>query len=134
MEGEKEIRYAVVTGGNKGIGYGICKKLATRGVKVVLTARDEKRGLEALENLKQEIGVSDFLVFHQLDVTDPTSIASLTHFITTTFGKLDILVNNAAITGSKISDPDAFVKKINGADIKWDKIMFQTYEMAQECV
>ncbi|KAI9110122.1 hypothetical protein K1719_019163 [Acacia pycnantha] len=134
MEGEKEIRYAVVTGGNKGIGYGICKKLATRGVKVVLTARDEKRGLEALENLKQEIGLSDLLVFHQLDVTDPTSIASLTHFITTTFGKLDILVNNAAVSGGKISDPDAFVKKIYGADIEWDKIGFQTYEMAQECV
>ncbi|KAI9072830.1 hypothetical protein K1719_045198 [Acacia pycnantha] len=133
MEGEKEIRYAVVTGGNKGIGYGVCKKLATRGVKVVLTARDEKRGLEALENLKQEIGVSDFVVFHQLDVTDPTSIASLTHFITTNFGKLDILVNNAAVSGGNISDPDAFIKR-NGADIDWDKIGFQTYEMAQQCV
>ncbi|KAK4266806.1 hypothetical protein QN277_023679 [Acacia crassicarpa] len=134
MEGEKEIRYAVVTGGNKGIGYGVCKKLATREVKVVLTARDEKRGLEALENLKQEIGVSDFVVFHQLDVTDPTSIASLTHFITATFGKLDILVNNAAVSGGKISDPDAFIKKRNSADIDWDKVGFQTYEMAQQCV
>ena len=87
-------RYAVVTGANKGIGYGICKKLATRGVKVVLTARNEKRGLEALDKLKQDIGVSsaDSVMFHQLDVTDPSSIASFTHFITTSFGKLDILV------------------------------------------
>lgn len=58
---------------------------------MVLTARDEKRGLEAVEKLK-EFGVSDQVVFHQLDVTDPKSIESLANFIKTQFGKLDILV------------------------------------------
>ncbi|XP_028769168.1 (+)-neomenthol dehydrogenase-like [Neltuma alba] len=134
MEVEKEMRYAVVTGGNKGLGYGICKKLAARGVKVVLTARNEKRGLEAVQKLK-EFGVSsDSLLFHQLDVTDPSSIASLAHFITTAFGKLDILVNNAGAAGGKITDPDALIKKRNGAEIDWDEVGFQTYEMAQQCV
>ncbi|XP_054784008.1 (+)-neomenthol dehydrogenase-like [Prosopis cineraria] len=133
MEGEKEIRYAVVTGANKGLGFGICKKLAARGVKVMLTARDDKRGLEAVEKLK-EFGVSDFVVFHQLDVTDPSSIASLAHFISTAFGKFDILVNNAAVAGGKISDPDAFIKKRNGAEIDWNEVGFQTYEMAQQCI
>lgn len=85
-------RYAVVTGANKGIGYGICKKLALNGIVVVLTARNEKRGLEAVERLK-EFGLSDFVVFHQLDVTDPSSVTSLSHFIKTRFGKLDILVS-----------------------------------------
>ncbi|MBA0847941.1 hypothetical protein Goshw_025869 [Gossypium schwendimanii] len=51
---------------------------------VVLTARDEKRGLEALE-------------------TDPKSIASLADFVKKQFGKLDILVNNAAILGATFS-------------------------------
>jgi (+)-neomenthol dehydrogenase len=85
------VRYALVTGANKGIGYGICKKLASSGVMVVLTSRNEKRGLEAVEKLK-ELGLSDFVVFHQLDVTDPTSVTSLAEFIKTQFGKLDILV------------------------------------------
>jgi len=81
-----------VTGANKGIGYGICKKLALNGIVVVLTARNEERGLEAVERLK-EFGLSDFVVFHQLDVTDPSSVTSLAHFIKTRFGKLDILVS-----------------------------------------
>ena len=82
-------RYAVVTGANKGIGFAICKQLASNGVSVVLTARDEKRGVEAVEKLK-ELGHP--VVFHQLDVTDPKSITSLADFIRNQFGKLDILV------------------------------------------
>ena len=84
-------RRAVVTGSNKGIGFGICKQLASIGVLTVLTARDEKRGLEAFEKLK-ESGLSEYVVFHQLDVADPVSIASLADFIKTKYRKLDILV------------------------------------------
>ncbi|KAJ0970140.1 hypothetical protein J5N97_023017 [Dioscorea zingiberensis] len=90
-------RIAVVTGANKGIGLEIVKQLASNGVMVLLTARDVKRGTEAVEKLK-ESGFSD-VVFHQLDVADTSSIASLADFIKTQFGKLDILVNNAAILG-----------------------------------
>ncbi|KAJ0970142.1 hypothetical protein J5N97_023019 [Dioscorea zingiberensis] len=90
-------RLAVVTGANKGIGLEIVKQLASNGVMVLLTARDVKRGTEAVEKLK-ESGFSD-VVFHQLDVADTSSIASLADFIKTQFGKLDILVNNAAIIG-----------------------------------
>jgi (+)-neomenthol dehydrogenase len=55
-------------------------KLASRGVMVVLTARNEKRGLDAVESLK-ELGLPDFVVFHQLDVSDPTSVFSLAEYI-----------------------------------------------------
>ena len=86
-------RYAVVTGANRGIGFEICRQLASNGIRVVLTSRNEKRGQEAVETLRQEIGVSDqTLVFHQLDVTDPASITSLAQFVKAQFGKLDILV------------------------------------------
>ncbi|KAK2423160.1 F-box/kelch-repeat protein [Trifolium repens] len=86
--GERNVRgvrifcttYAIVSGANKGIGYGICMKLASRGVMVVLTARNEKRGLDAVESLK-ELGLPDFVVFHQLDVSDPTSVFSLAEYI-----------------------------------------------------
>ncbi|XP_028088589.1 (+)-neomenthol dehydrogenase-like isoform X1 [Camellia sinensis] len=89
-------RYAVVTGANRGILLEICRQLASNGVMMVLTARDEKKGIEALEKLKEN-GLSDLVVFHQLDVLDPSTIASLADFIQTQFGRLDILVNNAAI-------------------------------------
>jgi (+)-neomenthol dehydrogenase len=81
----------VVTGANKGIGFEICRQLASKGIVVVLTSRNEKRGLESVQKLK-ESGLSDFVVFHQLDVADINSIASLADFIKSQFGKLDILV------------------------------------------
>lgn len=88
-------RIAVVTGANKGIGLGICRQLAADGVVVVVTSRDKKRGLDAVREL-EDAGLSDFVVFHQLDVTDPSSVASLAKFIGTRFGKLDILVSSQA--------------------------------------
>ncbi|GLT60683.1 hypothetical protein SLA2020_334390 [Shorea laevis] len=54
-------RYAVVTGANKGIGLEICKQLASQGVTVVLTSRDEKKGMEAVEKLK-ETCLSEYIV------------------------------------------------------------------------
>ncbi|KAE8660465.1 (+)-neomenthol dehydrogenase [Hibiscus syriacus] len=101
-------KYAVVTGANKGIGLEICKQLASKGITVVLTARDEERGLEAVEKLK-EFDLSDRVVFHQLDVADPDSVASLVEFIEKQFGKLDILVNNAGIIGFKSDNGEALL-------------------------
>ncbi|XP_061340141.1 (+)-neomenthol dehydrogenase-like isoform X3 [Gastrolobium bilobum] len=98
-EGTK--RYVVVTGANKGIGFAICKQLASNGINVVLTARDEKRGLESVEKLK-ELDLPGHMVFHQLDVTDSASIGSFADFIRTQYGKLDILVNNAGIPGAHV--------------------------------
>ncbi|KAG1355111.1 salutaridine reductase [Cocos nucifera] len=112
-----EKRIAVVTGGNKGIGLEVCRQLALNGVKVILTARDEKRGMAAVEKLR-ESGLSD-VVFHQLDVTDSSSITSLARYIGARFGKLDIL---------KVQDTDHGI-------LNWMKENFQqTYEMAEECL
>ncbi|KAK4848404.1 hypothetical protein QYF36_012546 [Acer negundo] len=114
---------------------------------VVLTSRDEKRGLDAVEKLKESEGLSDFVIFHQLDVTDPASIASLAHFIKTQFGKLDILVNNAAYSGVVFSD--AFVRTFEadndwlikcmttqsgGERFDWNELATQNFEMAEECL
>ncbi|KAF3441306.1 hypothetical protein FNV43_RR15219 [Rhamnella rubrinervis] len=128
-------RFAVVTGANKGIGLEIVEQLASNGIKVVLTARDEKRGREAVDKLK-EFGASDQLVFHQLDVADSSSVASLANFIKTQFGKLDILVNNAGVGGTKL-DRDVFFSPSN-ADVefvaRWNKATTETYELAEECL
>ncbi|XP_015933930.1 (+)-neomenthol dehydrogenase isoform X1 [Arachis duranensis] len=136
--GEEAKRYAVVTGANKGIGFGICKKLAsTGGVVVVLTARDEKRGLEAIERLKKEFALSDdSLLFHQLDVTDPLSVASLAAFVKTRFGKLDILVNNAGVPGGVVNGENVLRRKRGELTgwTDWNIIVRQNYELAKECV
>ncbi|KAL0002523.1 hypothetical protein SO802_016304 [Lithocarpus litseifolius] len=96
-------------------------------------------GLEAAEKLR-EFGLSDHVVFHQLDVADPASIASFADFIKTKYGKLDILVNNAGIAGS-IVDKDVLTASVLGmdeegtnADVDWSKIATDTYELAEECL
>lgn len=118
-------KYAVVTGSNKGIGFESVKMLASNGVKVVLTARDEKKGNEAIEKLKQ-FGLSDQVMFHQLDVTDSASITSLVQFFKTQFGRLDILVNNAGVSGV---NPYETV----GSTVDWEKLT-QTCDMAEKCL
>ena len=109
-------RYALVTGGNKGIGLEICRQLASKGIVVILGARDEKRGLEAVESLKDS-GLSDYVVFHQLNVVDAASIAAAVQFLTTTYGKLDILVNNAGIGGIGLEGDASIIQQIIQADV-----------------
>jgi (+)-neomenthol dehydrogenase len=88
----KHARLAVVTGGNKGVGLQVCRQLALQGVTVILTARDEERGEVAAESLRRESDLTD-IIFHQLDVRDDDSAASLARYIESRYGKLDILVN-----------------------------------------
>ncbi|KAI9076998.1 hypothetical protein K1719_041074 [Acacia pycnantha] len=131
-------RYAVVSGGNKGIGLETVKQLASAGVKVVLTARDEKKGLEALEALR-ECGVSsDLVLFHQLDVADAASVASLAHFIKSHFGKLDILVNNAGLPGVKIGDISLVALAITNekalSEDERKRAMSEPPELGEECL
>ncbi|KAM3746482.1 hypothetical protein ACB098_06G205700 [Castanea mollissima] len=108
--------FAVVTGANERIGFEAVRQLALNGFVVVLTERDEKKGLEALGKLKDS-ALSDNVLFHQLDVADPTSITSLADFIKTLFGKLDILVDNAGIGGVKFDSdggniPNEWAKRV----------------------
>ncbi|KAF6149011.1 hypothetical protein GIB67_009630, partial [Kingdonia uniflora] len=131
-------RCAVVTGGNKGIGLEICRQLASKGILVVLTARNEKRGITAVENLR-DLGLSN-VVFHQLDVKDPTSIDSVANFVKTEFGKLDILVNNAGDLGVIIdNEPFRAFKSRFGTVTEENFYMLkgvieQTFQKAEECL
>lgn len=81
----------MVTGANKGIGLETARQLAREGITVVLTARNEQRGIEA-RDLLHKMGLQN-VVFHQLDVLDPVSVQSLATFIQHNFGSLDILVS-----------------------------------------
>jgi NAD(P)-dependent dehydrogenase (short-subunit alcohol dehydrogenase family) len=83
---------ALITGGNKGIGFETARQLGKKGITVLIGARDEQRGLAAVENLRKE-GISAKWV--GLEVTDAASIKSAFAQVEREFGVLDILINNA---------------------------------------
>jgi NAD(P)-dependent dehydrogenase (short-subunit alcohol dehydrogenase family) len=89
---------ALITGANKGIGFATAKLLGARGMTVLLGARDEERGREAERAL--HAGGAD-AQFVQLDVTDEESVQWAADWVDAEHGRLDILVNNAAITGGR---------------------------------
>ena len=90
----KSDRYvAIVTSGNRGIGYEICKELARIGCNVVLTSRNEEDGRRAVAKLDSHNNI----VFHRLDITNSKDIISLRDWIVTTYGRVDILINNAGV-------------------------------------
>src|SRR5258708_14878025 len=101
----------VVTGGNRGIGFEICRQLANRGAQVILTARKVEAGREAVEKLAaQKLTVR----FHPLDVTSPESAEKLREFLEGAFGLLDVLINNAGI----ISDDEAPGLEVKAATVR----------------
>ena len=85
---------ALVTGANKGIGFEVTRQLGVKGIHVIMTSRDEKKGQAAFERM-QNHGLD--ISFQKLDVTDKEDIKWLSSFIKKEYGKLDILVNNAGV-------------------------------------
>ncbi|KAI7746872.1 hypothetical protein M8C21_022250 [Ambrosia artemisiifolia] len=94
---------AVVTGGNRGIGFEITRQLALHGLTVILTSRDIIAGEEATKILLEQ-GLK--VVFHQLDIVDRESIDLFCAWVKEKYGGIDILINNAGVsynTGSENS-------------------------------
>lgn len=91
-------RIILITGANTGIGYDTALFLARADSHnhVVVSARNEQRGLEALKKL-QAMNLKGTLSFQLLDVSSDTSIVTAVKDISATFSKLDVLVNNAGI-------------------------------------
>ncbi|KAA9130227.1 SDR family oxidoreductase [Microbacterium caowuchunii] len=92
----EDTKVALVTGANKGIGYAIAEGLGRLGYTVIVGARDERRRDAAVDKLRtadiDAFGVS-------LDVTSDASVAAAASTIEEKIGRLDVLVNNAGISG-----------------------------------
>ena len=86
----------MVTGGNKGIGFALVKRFAELGLSVVLTARDKKKGEDAVESIRAQLGLvapDHHVHFLVLDVSDADSIKTFASSFKDKFGStLDILV------------------------------------------
>ncbi len=87
-------RVALVSGGNRGIGLEICRQLAGHGLHVILGSRDAEQGKSAADALCAK-GLS--VESQVLDVSAQDTIDALATYIKSTFGGLDVLVNNAGI-------------------------------------
>jgi NAD(P)-dependent dehydrogenase (short-subunit alcohol dehydrogenase family) len=95
------MKIAVVTGGNRGIGFEVCRQLAKLGIKVVLTSRDVEKGKKAAISLQDE-GLP--VEFFKLEVSNYQEDIALHDYLKQKYGKLDILVNNAGIMPEKVKE------------------------------
>lgn len=84
-------RIALITGGNRGIGFETAKKLAEQGIKVVIGVRDTQKGEQAVAALGAE---ADFVLY---DASQADAAQKVAQTLESRYGKLDILVNNAGI-------------------------------------
>src|SRR5689334_20517835 len=85
---------ALVTGANKGIGREISRQLASKGILVLMGARDRERGEKAVADLRGDHLPVEFI---QIDVTSQPSVDQAAAEVQRRHGRLDVLVNNAGI-------------------------------------
>ena len=108
---------ALVTGSNRGIGFEIAKQLSMKKIEVILTSRDSANGKAAARKIARD-GAK--VVAMKLDVSNQVSVDNLSYEVEKTFGRLDILVNNAAI----LIDKDNVVA--SNADLETVKATLET--------
>ena len=109
MQETKKI--ALITGANKGIGFEVARQLARSGWTVLVAARNEELGMEAVAKLRAD-GLDVHFVLIDLDEHRTAQTASAA--IQTQFGKLDLLVNNAGVSGKADGPPS----KVSLSDVE----------------
>ncbi|WP_414753788.1 SDR family oxidoreductase [Anabaena sp. CCY 9910] len=125
-------KIAVVTGGNRGLGFEASRQLAKKGYLVVLTSRDEAKGKTAAGKLQAE-GLD--VVAYPLDVTSEKSSQQLAKFIRDEFGKVDILINNAAIyIDSQTGNNNIFHTKIETLQQTMDTNVYGVLRVTQALI
>lgn len=114
---QRTSRIALVTGANRGIGWEVCRQLAQQpGMIVLLGARDKNKGEAVARELT---GAGGEVRAQQIDVTDAASVTRLAAEIEAEWGRLDVLVNNAA----------GFVdwtETASGADLDATRVLLET--------
>ncbi|GAA2215789.1 SDR family oxidoreductase [Nonomuraea monospora] len=117
-------KVALITGANKGIGRAAADQLAALGMTILIGARDPQRGAEAATSVRAAGGDAHALT---LDVTDQSTIDQTATWIDQRFGHLDVLINNAGITGSgQVSPRDAVDQIPSTVNLDMVRTVFET--------
>ncbi|WP_067812514.1 SDR family oxidoreductase [Actinomadura kijaniata] len=117
-------KIALVTGANKGLGRAAAEQLAALGMTVLVGARDAQRGEESAAALRAAGGEAHALT---LDVTDAVTVQEAARQISEHFGHLDVLINNAGITGSgQVSPTDATDQIPSTVELDMVRAVFET--------
>ena len=95
-----EGKVAIITGGGKGIGYGIARAFAKEGANLVITGRTESRLVNAQQKLEEEFGIQVLPMV--ADGADEEAIANVVAKTVEKFGKINVLVNNAQVSKSGV--------------------------------
>lgn len=111
--GRLKDKVTVVTGSTSGIGVGIARLYASEGAKVVICGRREEKGQAVVDSILKEGGEASY---HFMDITVPDSIEALFEDTVAKYGKIDVLVNNAANVGLKDGRIDELTMEM------WDNI------------
>ncbi len=89
-----QIKTALITGANRGIGRAIAERYATGGYHVIVAARDEAKAGAVVDHIRRAGGSAEAI---ELDVSDEASIAAAAKILASRHNHIDVLVNNAAI-------------------------------------
>jgi NAD(P)-dependent dehydrogenase (short-subunit alcohol dehydrogenase family) len=89
-------RFAVVTGANSGLGFGLAKRLSAAGADVMMAIRDRVKGEQAIAEIRRELPEAK-LSIRQLDLSSLPSVAALGEELTAEGRPIDILINNAGV-------------------------------------
>jgi len=111
------MKNVLITGANKGIGFEVAKQMAQLGYYVYLGSRDEQNGIAAVNRIKSE-GIINIELL-KIDVSDSNSIKQAASVLESKIAALDILINNAGISGRQ-------PQNISACDIAEIKAIFNT--------
>ena len=116
MYNNNQKRVVVITGSSRGIGKAIAKEFAKNNYSILLNARDEKELIETVEEIKKDIGDPNQVTYLTGDISEEKICISLIEEAINKFGKINVLVNNAGISG-----PSQRTNNITSKD--WDYVI-----------
>jgi NAD(P)-dependent dehydrogenase (short-subunit alcohol dehydrogenase family) len=122
-------KIALITGANKGLGFEMARQLAQAGVKVLLAARDPRKGEAAAGKLRGEGLDVEFL---KLDVTNSGDRTAAAAFLEEQFGVLDILINNAGIMAETMGYGRASGTSVDALHRTFETNFFAPVALTQE--
>ena len=116
MSNNSQKRVVVVTGSSRGIGKAIAKEFAKNNYSILLNARDEKELIETVEEIRNEISDPNNVAYLTGDISEEKTCISLIEEAIKRFGRINVLVNNAGISG-----PSQRTNNITSRD--WDYVI-----------